>query len=65
MFQDPKGYIVQMCEVHLQYGNSTTRWRFYTFFELIPLYTNLFYLFRTLDKYLCIVFNHILKRALL
>ena len=30
-----------MCEVHLQYGNSTTKWRFYTFFDLIPLYTYL------------------------
>ena len=28
-----------MCEVHLQLGNSTTKWRFYTFFDLIPLYT--------------------------
>ena len=42
MFQGPKGNISQMCEVHLQYGNSTTKWRFYTFFESIPLYTNLF-----------------------
>ena len=22
MFQGPKGYIAQICEVHLQYGNS-------------------------------------------
>ena len=34
MFQGPKGYIVQICEVHLQYGNSTTKWPFYTFFLL-------------------------------
>ena len=40
MFQGPKGYIAQMCEVHLQYGNNTSKWWFYTF-ELIPLYTNL------------------------
>ena len=25
MFQGPKGYIAQMCEVHLQYGDSTTK----------------------------------------
>ena len=34
MFQGPKGYTV--CEVHLHYGNSTTKWWFY---DLIPLYT--------------------------
>ena len=32
MFQGPKGYIAQICKVHLQYGNSTTNWPFYTFF---------------------------------
>jgi len=32
MFQGPKGYIAQICEVHLQYGNSTTKGRF-TFFS--------------------------------
>ena len=37
MFQGPKGLIAQMCEVHLQHGNSTTKWRFYTFFYLIIL----------------------------
>ena len=42
MFQGPKGYIAPMCEVHLQYGNSTTKWRFYTFFDLISLYAYLF-----------------------
>jgi len=31
MFQGPKGYIAPMCEKHLQYGISTTEWRFYTF----------------------------------
>ena len=25
MFQGPKGYKAQRCEVHLQYGNSTTK----------------------------------------
>ena len=38
IFQGPTGYIAQICEVHLQYGNSTTKWPFYTFFLLIPLY---------------------------
>ena len=33
MFQGPKGHIAQMFEVHLQYGNGTTKWPFYTFFE--------------------------------
>ena len=23
-----------MCKVHLQYGNSTTKWPFYTFFRV-------------------------------
>ena len=23
-----------MCEVHLQYGNSTTKWPFYSFFRV-------------------------------
>ena len=32
MFQGPKGYIAQICKVHLQYGNSTTKWPFYTSF---------------------------------
>jgi len=32
MFHGPKGVIAQICEVHLQYGNSTTKWPFYTFF---------------------------------
>ena len=30
MFQGPKGYIAQICKVHLQYGNRTTKWPFYT-----------------------------------
>ena len=34
MFQGPKGYMAQICEVHLQYENSTTKWPFYTFFLL-------------------------------
>ena len=40
--------VTQMCKEHQIYRNSTTNWRFYTFFELIPLYTNLFSLHRTL-----------------
>ena len=32
----------QMCEVHLQYGNNTTKWRSYTFLQLILLYFNPF-----------------------
>jgi len=39
MSQGSKGFIAKMCKVHMQYGNSTTKWRFY---KLIPLYTNLF-----------------------
>ena len=31
MFQGPKGYIAQICEVNLQYENSTTKWPFYFF----------------------------------
>ena len=31
MFQGPKVYVAQICEVHLQYGNSTTKLPFYTF----------------------------------
>ena len=31
MFQSPKGYIAQICEVHLQYGNSTKNGRFSLF----------------------------------
>ena len=32
MFQDPKGYIAQICEVHLQYGNSTKKMAVLHFF---------------------------------
>jgi len=32
IFQGPKGYIVQICEVHLQYGNSTTKMAVLHFF---------------------------------
>ena len=45
MFQGPKGYITQICEVHLQYGNSTTKWQFFTlFFRKFPsnIYSILF-----------------------
>ena len=42
MFQGPKGNKAQMCEVHMQYENSTTKWRFYIFFDLFVIYTNLF-----------------------
>ena len=38
----------QYGEVRLQYGNVTTKWRFYTIFGLIPLYTYLFALLRYL-----------------
>ena len=38
MFPGPKGYIAQICEVHLQYGNSTTKWPFYTFSSKFPSY---------------------------
>ena len=31
MFQGPKGYKAQLCEVHVCYGKSTTKWPFYTF----------------------------------
>ena len=31
MYQGPKGYIAKICEVHLQYGNSTTNGRFTLF----------------------------------
>ena len=34
MYQGQKGYIAQMCKVHMQYGKSKTKWRFYTFFTL-------------------------------
>ena len=44
-FRAQKVIYEQMCEVHLHYRNSTTIWRFYTFFDLTPLYTNLFSLF--------------------
>ena len=37
MFQGPKGYRAQTCEVHLQYGNSTTKWPFYAFLQLTPV----------------------------
>jgi len=31
MFQGPKDYIAQICEVHLQYGNSSKNGRFTVF----------------------------------
>jgi len=74
MFQGPEGYIAQICEVHLQYGNSTTIWRFYTFFDLIPLYSNLFSLpcseyqnnvvvFLSIDKNLYSYISHFYNRC--
>ena len=44
IFQSPKGYIAQICEVHLQYGNSTTKWPFYNFSSKFPsnIYSILF-----------------------
>ena len=55
MFQGPKGYIAQLCEVHLQYGNSTTKWPFYTFLHS-NIYSILFgknepYLLKVLLEY--------------
>ena len=41
MFQDPKGYIAQMCEIHLQGCSMETVQQnggFPLFFHLIPLY---------------------------
>ena len=49
MFQGPNCDKTQMCQVHLQLGSSTTKWRFYTFFDLIPLYTYLYSL-RKINK---------------
>ena len=37
MFQGPKGFIAQICEVHLQYGNSTKNGRFTLFFSKFPI----------------------------
>ena len=51
IFQGPKGYIAQMCEVRLQYGNSTTKWPFYTFSS--KFHSDLFYS-------LCLKFLHFL-----
>ena len=44
MFRGPKGYIAQICEVHLQYGNSTTKWPFTLFSSKFPsnIYSILF-----------------------
>ena len=42
MFQGPNGYIAQTCKVQPGTGVSKTKWRFYTVFDLIPLYTYLF-----------------------
>ena len=44
MFQGPKGYIVQICEVHLQYGNSTKNGCFTLFSSKFPsnIYSILF-----------------------
>ena len=53
MFQGPKGYIAQICEVHLQKGNSTTKWPFYTFFlENSTLIYILFSLVKTIHRLL-------------
>ena len=42
MFQGPKCYIEQMCDVHLKYGSSTTKWLFYTFSSKFHSIYNLF-----------------------
>ena len=47
MFQSPNGYIAQTCKVQPGTGVSTTKWWFYTVFDLIPLYTYLFSLDET------------------
>ena len=45
MFQVPKGYIAQMCEVYLQYMERVQQnGRLNTFFGLIPPYSYLLYL---------------------
>ena len=44
IFQGPKGYTAQMCEVHLQYGNSTTKWPFYTFFRVNSTLCKIYFL---------------------
>ena len=49
MFQGPKGYAEQMCEVHLKYGNSTTNWPFYNSSQFQSIY-NLFPLGIVLDS---------------
>ena len=48
MFQGPKRYIAKFCEVHLQYGNSTTKkGLFHIFLVNSPLIDILFSLRRT------------------
>ena len=44
MFQGPKGYLAQICEIHLQYGNSTTNGCFTLFSSKFPsnIYSILF-----------------------
>ena len=60
MFQGPKGYIAQMCEVHLQYGNSATKinGRFRLFSS--KFHSNIFYSLWVLSNYYFIVFILIL-----
>ena len=36
MFQGPKGYTTQICDVHLPNGNSTTKWPFTLFSSKFP-----------------------------
>ena len=51
IFQGPIAYIAQICKVHLQYGNSTTKWPFYTFFLVnFPLIYILFSLYMGLEN---------------
>ena len=48
MFQGPNDFKAQMCEVQLQYGNSTTKWQFHIFFRLdSTLYLAILFVFRT------------------
>ena len=46
MFQGPKGYIAYICEVHLQYGNSTTKCGRFTLFssKFLSIYSILYVL---------------------
>ena len=40
------GFGAQMCKVCWFYGTSTTKWRFYTFFDLSCLFLSILYFLR-------------------